>query len=241
MTSAARRRALLAVAAALPAACAGPGGPAEPGGPAAAPPHRIRVGDRWRYQLLDRFRNRWLDEPTFEVIETEPELRLQVTGRRGEAPAEERFADAWSALQETFYGQLLVFDSPVPVVPPAPAPGRRMQTTVRYGVGGLSRTRRWSQQLSIGGWQTITVPAGRFRCMPVSRIISLDHPDALKLAATRTDTLWYAPEVGRWVQREWRGEYTSEGGNDDRAIGERAVEDWQLWQLTAWQPSPVSG
>jgi hypothetical protein len=50
----------------------------------------------------------------------------------------------------------------------------------------------------------------------------------------RTDTLWYAPEVGRWVMREWTGNYMSGGPQPMRS---RSLEDWVQWQLSAWEPA----
>jgi hypothetical protein len=236
MTLHTRRGLLLATAAALPA-CALPG--AEQGREAPLP--RVRVGDRWRYQVIDRYRDRLVESPIVEVAEVAPELVLRVTGRGSVPVPDERYAAPWSVLQETVYGITMRFDEPVPLVPLPTPPGAGSTRVVSYTVPGETRTRRWSQRLSIDGWETVTVPAGRYDSLRISRVIAFDHPDTGRNASTRTDRLWYAPAVNRWVRREWRGEYVSAGIGDNPSEGTRATEDWLEWRLAAWLPSPVSG
>ena len=86
------------------------------------------------------------------------------------------------------------------------------------------------------------MPAGRYDCLRVSRIIAFEHPDSQKTSANRSDTLWYAPAVNRWVQRELRGDFIATGlGAGNPGSAERGREDWLLWQLTAYTRTPVSG
>jgi hypothetical protein len=230
------RRALLAAAAALPACGALPQGTA-PAGPVPSPV--VRVGDRWRYQLTERSRGRWLDEPTFEVVEVAPEIRLAVTSRRGGPPVEERFSSAWAALVETLYGFSYEFAAPVPLVP-SPVGTGFGSTVTTYRDPGTGRRRRWSQRLTGGGWERVEVPAGAFDCLRIGRVVAFEHVDPNRSSATMSDTLWYAPQAHRWVQREWRGEYISLGlsGGDNAPEGTQGREDWLLWQLTAYQPAP---
>lgn len=240
------RRALLFAAAALPACGAMPpaGAPGSvlPTGPAPAP--TVRLGDRWRYRIIDRYSGRWLDEPTWEVVGTEPEVRLSVSLRRAtaSAAAEERFEAPWSVRSEWLYGDAYAFREPVPLVPSPIVPGRIVATTTSYLDAASARRRSWSQQLRIGGWETVEVPAGRYDCLRVSRTIAFEHPDAGRRLSTRSDTLWYAPAVSRWVQRELRGEYVSAGTSPGTpGDGVPGREDWLLYQLTAYRPSAAAG
>lgn len=231
------RRLLLAAAAILPAACASSGtGPAAP-----VPVPRIRVGDRWRYRVIDRFNGRWIEEPTWEVVEVGSEVRLSVRGRRGAPSMDERFTGAWAAIEESTYDQPIRFDRPMPLLPEPIAAGVSSSTSGTYTEPGSGKTHRWNQRLSSGPWSTIEVPAGRFECLRVSRAIAFQHVDGFRSNASRTDVLWYAPQVNRWVQREWRGEYVSTGLGDNPAEGVTAIEDARLMQLTSWLPSPAAG
>jgi hypothetical protein len=233
------RRSLLVAAAALPAACAAPSGGGGPAEPVALP--RLRVGDRWRYQLINRFRNSFVDAPVWEVVSVEPELRLKVSNSRGGAQ-EERWAAPWSALEETIFGLQMIWAEPVPLVPAPIGTDGGSRTSTTYRVVGDGRERAWSQRLSAGRWESIEVPAGRYECLRISRVVNFVHPDTLRASSTRSETLWYAPAVGRWVQREWRGDFISLGqGQGNPAEGLRGAEDWQMLQLTAWLPAPTSG
>jgi hypothetical protein len=229
------RRALLAAAAALPACGAVPlGGDAGP-----LPVPTPRVGDRWRYQLILRPLDRWLDEPTFEVTEVRPDLVLKVTSRRSTTPLEERYTKPWTAAVQLFDGQPYAFDVPMPVVPVGDDP-RSVRTTGAFADPETGRRKRWSQGVTVGGRETVQVPAGRFDCVRVSRQIAFESPDRYRSNSTRSETLWYSPQVGRWVQRELRGDYVSTGGGPGNpAEGTLSTEDWLMWQLTAWMPSPM--
>ena len=232
------RRALLAAAAALPACGALPAG----GTPAGEMPEpRVRVGDRWSYRLVERSRGRWLDEPDFEVVEAAPEIRIAVSSRRGGPPVQERFASAWTALVETLYGRSYEFAAPVPLVPTPIGTGFG-STSTTYRDPGTGRRRRWTQQLTAGSRARIEVPAGAFDCLRIGRVVAFEHPDDNRRASTLSDTLWYAPQVNRWVQREWRSEYVSAGlsGPDSPAEGIPGRDDWLLWQLTEYRPGRAS-
>jgi len=231
------RRLLLAAVAVLPAACAGSGVQA-PAGPVPAP--RIRIGDRWRYQLIDQLNGRWLDEPSFEVVSAEPEIVLRVTSRKPGPPREERFTGAWSALQEWMYGAELTFTEPVPLLPSPIAAGGGSTTVTRYREVPDPRPRRWTQSLSARDWESVEVPAGRYDCLRVTRMIGFTSADIGRGVSSRIDTLWYAPAVNRWVQREWRGDFVSAGLGDNPAEGILAMEDRLLWQLTAYVPTPTA-
>src|SRR5690606_25861916 len=71
----------------------------------------------------------------------------------------------------------------------------------------------------------------------IERQIRLGHPDFTRIDPYRHDVAWYAPELGRWVRREWRGWYYVP---NDRSLS-RLEEDWRIWVLTDHQAAPVAG
>jgi hypothetical protein len=232
-----RRRSLLAALAALPA-CAGPMAPGSdgPSGPLPAPV--VRVGDRWQYRLTEALRGTWLDEPSCEVAAIGDGIRTLTRGRRGAPPVEELFAFAWAAQIESLHGVNYRFDEPVPLVPAPLQAGTSLRTTTSASVPDTPRRLRWSQRLSVGGWRVVDVPAGRFDCLRIDRLIAYDAPDPFRRNATRSDTLWYAPQVSRWVRREMLGEYVSAGlGLGNPAEGVLAREDALIWELVAYRPA----
>ena len=230
----AARRALLAAAAALPACATVPGT-----GPAIAAP-TLRIGERWRYRIVDALSGRWIDEPQYEIVALEPRIRVRVTDRRSADPFVEEWASPWVALSERLEDGVVVFAAPVAVIPAGDASDARIATTYVDPRDGIPL--RWTQQVSVGRAETVEVPAGRFDCLRVSRVVAFQHPEASRGNATRSETLWYAPSIGRWVQRRVEARHLSPsiGGRDAASVGEAGVDLQRLWQLTAWLPAPTA-
>ena len=244
MTGAARRALLAGAAGAgLLAGCAAPAPSAGGGSGRQAPAPRLRIGDRWRYLVTERPRDLLIDQPTLTVAAIQPDVLVRIAGRAGTPlGTEERYASPWAVLQETIYGETVRYDSAVPLVPLPLGPGDGATTVTTWRSPDDGRPRRWTQRLSVGGWETVEVPAGRYECLRVDRVIGFEHADPNRSASTRTDRLWYAPQTGRWVRREWRGEFTSAGlTQGSPAEGIRGAEGWIVWELSAWMPAPVSG
>jgi hypothetical protein len=228
-----RRRIALALAA-LPAACAFPGGHTV--APLPLPLPTVRVGDRWRYRQIDRFRNAWVDEPVHEVIAVTPDIRVRITDRRSADPREERFSSPWSVIVDTSYDTPIQLARPMPILPVPIEAGESLLSETTYTVPGSREALRWTQQLHADRWERVEVPAGSFDCLRISRVIGFRHPDPFRGFSNRSDVIWYSPQVNRWVKREWSGDYVSSGLTGAPA-GVRGREDWVLWQLVEYRPA----
>lgn len=199
---------------------------AGPGQPAEAP--RVRVGERWRYESVNRYNN----QPTAGLVATVAEatpgtgLKLALTTLSGQPIGEEWYADPWRVLQDYSFDGLQVFDRPVPIIPARLQAGVQETMSASYQVIGASAHFAWSQRLKAPTWERIRVPAGEFDCLRVERLITFQPSDPFRILPERWDTLWYAPAVNRWVQREWTGYYLTAGYPPVRSR-----EDWVLWRL----------
>ncbi len=220
--------------AALGAGCTAPATLPAPAGAEPLPAPALRVGDRWRYVLINRYNGGRIGETSVEVVAVSPEIRLRVDPGGGAAVTEERYADAWSVLVDGTYDSRITFETPVPVVPPGARTGLSIRSSTRYRSEVSNDLLAWNQQLTVRGWERVQVPAGSFTALRIERMIQFKHPDVFRFDPLRTDTLWYAPEVGRWVMREWTGNYMSGGPQPMRS---RSLEDWVQWQLSAWEPA----
>lgn len=235
------RRRLLIAGAALPAACATPvPGIAPPAVPPALP--TLALGQRWRYETIDLFRGQPIGELRAEVVRSSPGPRLPagtprpagyeaplvvtLTDARGQPAGEEHWAGPWDVLLEPAYDAPQRFDAPMPLLPDRLAPGSRRTDTTWYAVPTSSDALWWQQRVHAVQWEIVTVPAGRFEALRIERFINFRHWDRWREQPWRTDTLWYAPAVGRWVQREWTGRYRWPGG---RPV--EADEDRVRWRL----------
>lgn len=77
------------------------------------------------------------------------------------------------------------------------------------------------------------MPAGQFDALRIDRRIWFTHADTRRSQSMRTEQLWYAPAVHRWVRREWTGQYL---GWPIRRGGP-AREDWIVHELQAYSPA----
>jgi hypothetical protein len=79
----------------------------------------------------------------------------------------------------------------------------------------------------------VRVPAGDFDALRIRRAVWFQHMDWGRIMSRRTETLWYAPSVNRWVQREWSGEFKWDSGER----GGWFQEDWVAWRLVEYKPA----
>lgn len=225
------RRRLLLAAAASPLGCATPKFVAPPPGIVPAP--QVRVGQRWRYDEINRYNGERRAVVTAEVVERSPRLRVTLTDEHGERRDDEIYDRPWRVVQEPSYDATQVFDRPLPLLPEPLAIGGGGITRVGYrSVLDRSTPLVWIERMVGRGWESVSVPAGQFLTLRVERIIQFVHIDFVREESIREETLWYAPEANRWVQREWTGRYQLPGGLTRPIIR----EDWIRWQLRDWQP-----
>jgi hypothetical protein len=240
------RRRLLLAGAALPAACAAPGPVGAP--PAVAPPSpRVSVGDRWHYETIDLFRGVRVGELHAEVLRADPgpaipagvqirdgtdaPLVVALSDARGPL-GEELYTRAWDVVHELTFDTAQTYEAPMPLLPDRLEPGARRRDATHYTVPNSTFRLHWRQSLRALRWERLVLPAGSFDTLRIERYVNFRHWDTWREQPWRIDTIWYAPEVRRWVQREWTGQY--------RWPSRRPVEvneDRVRWQLLDWQAS----
>ena len=219
-------------------ALAGCGTPAQkvPAPAAAAQPPRLRNGDRWRYGLTNLYNRLPVGTLTATVLEARPATRIGLGWSDAtRPPAEEVYFEPWNIVQDPNWDRQMTFATPQPLIPRDLIHPSTQSTGSRYRVPEDSGQFTWTQTLFARDWERVNVPAGSFDCLRLERRISFQHPDLLRLRSERTETLWYAPAVSRWVQREWTGIFWR---SSLRYGGVR--EDWVLAQLLDYTPAPQS-
>jgi len=198
------------------------------------PEPRPRLGDRWRYELINRFNGQRTGEIVAEVEETAPTLRVALRDADGRRLGDALYARPWAVLQEPFYAFVQIFSEPMPLLPPSGRLGDARWHEGSYRLPGTDLRYRWEVRNAAEGWERLRVPAGEFVVLRVVRDIVFAHPDFTRLRPWRRETLWYAPAINRWAQREWAGWY--------HWSGERFPlrEDFVRWRLLEHQPGPAS-
>jgi len=84
--------------------------------------------------------------------------------------------------------------------------------------------------MSSSGWEQITVPAGTFAALRFQNLINFENADPNKVDCIRKETIWFAPQIGRWVARESTGSCRIQG-----QIGNESLEDTIQWQLQSYK------
>lgn len=189
-----------------------------------------RVGQQWRYAEIDLYRRTQRSELVARCVESGAQgIRIALEESNGKPRDDEIWADASHIVQEPSYDITQRFDTPLPVLPIPLAAGvsSRTLTTYRFPASP-DFPLWWSDWLVARGWQRVRVPAGEFLALRVERSIQFRHSEiVLREDCRRWDTAWYAPEVRRWVRREWTGEWRLPGGPPRPLLEEDRVR-WEL-------------
>lgn len=214
-----RRRFLLGgTACALLAGCAGI--PFGADGPAVPAP-QYRVGDRWVYRAQDGFMTpvRW--EETWEVLAVGPEgIDVRVT-QRGPATNVVR-TERWSGPglvktgavfdEETrlFKGELKRYDFPL-------VRGKTWNQWIDNFNEVLQRDGTINRWVTVGGWRSISTPAGTFDAIGMRIYMHLDDEEFWRERTDCAYLLWYAPAVRAMVREEKQAQYMEKSGKYDTA------------------------
>jgi len=206
------------------------------------------TGQTWRYAKHDLFTGALLDTQVDRVSAVERTIDIE-SHTEGDTAAESAsrwrryFARPKSAvdlpteiqspwgmiLVDPHWGRAQVYEPAIPLWPTTLQPGwqARINTTYKSEAGPALP---WNQTLKAEARETITVPAGQFKTLRYVNVIRFVSSDPGRTDSVRQETLWFAPEVGRWVVRESRGSYYL----DDSIADTQAVESSFRWELLSW-------
>lgn len=196
-------------------------------------PPALSVGDEWHYRLTNLYNHEVSGQLSAQVVAVRPEVRVEIRGYPGGEVREERGPDAWTLRSEATFDLPLVFESPMAWLDASLTNGVRRQSG-HYRIATGSRRLPWQQQVQLEGVETLDLPAGRFECLRVVRLIWFEHPDFFRIDSRRVDRLWYAPAARRWVKREWSGDFATSGSS--APLG-RSLDDQVRFELVRYRVS----
>lgn len=249
------RRFFLLSSAALSAGCAirGRGADAQPGQNVRQPV----VGQSWRYAKHDIYTRAVVDEQVDRVVSVdhsvEIDSRYQAAtseenaakqrwgaallqrylghrdGAAGTLPSE--IQDPWGMVEvDPHWSQVQVYETPIPLWPTQLRPGWQTSISTKYKTPTNQDGLPWRQTMKAHAWETISVPAGQFRTLRYTNMIQFQNDDGGRKDSLRQETLWFAPEVGRWVARESTGTYYLDDSVADQPFNESGFR----WELLQW-------
>lgn len=139
--------------------------------------------------------------------------------------------DPWGmVVVDPHWGQVQVYEMPIPLWPAQLEAGWQSHFSTRYKTPADQDSLPWDQTMKSQGWESVTVPAGQFKALRFTNEIKFTHPDFSRSDSMRRETLWFAPEVGRWVARESRGTYYVADSTIDQPYNENGFR----WELLEW-------
>jgi len=250
------RRFFLLSSAALSVGCA----LRRPGADTSAQPaQNVRqpvVGQSWRYAKHDIFTRAVVDEQVDRVANVDHSVEIdsryqaaadengvkprwgaallqKYMGHRdksdGALPSE--IQDPWGMVAvDPHWSQVQVYETPIPLWPTQLLPGWQTSISTKYKTPTNQDGLPWHQTMKAHTWETISVPAGQFRALRYTNMIQFQHGDIARADSVRRETLWFAPEVGRWVARESTGSYYL----DDSLVDQPYNESGFRWELLEW-------
>jgi hypothetical protein len=247
------RRFFLLSSAALSAGCA----VREPGAAATVSAPSIRqpaVGQVWRYAKHDLFTRALIDTQVDRVAAIDGRVEIDSIAEAGKkeksslwgaeflrkyvVPRETANGDLPPEVQEPWgmvlvdphWAQVQVYERPIPLWPEQLRPGWQTQVSTKYKTPVYQDALAWDQIMRAHAWETISVTAGRFHTLRFTNLIKYQNGDIARSNSVRQETVWFAPEVGRWVARESRGSYYLE----DSLVVQPYNENGYRWELLEW-------
>lgn len=249
------RRFFLLSSAAMSVGCA----VREPGAVATTTAPSIRqpaVNQLWRYAKHDLFTRALLDTQIDRVaaIDGRVEIDSSAEAAKNDKGASSRWGaeflrkyvirrdtvsgDLPSEIQEPWgmvlvdphWSQVQVYERPIPLWPEQLRPGWQTQIKTKYKTPLNQDALAWEQTMKAHAWETISVPAGQFHTLRFTNLIKYRNGDITRSDSVRQETVWFAPEVGRWVARESSGTYYVE----DSLIVQPYNESGFRWELLEW-------
>jgi hypothetical protein len=187
------------------------------------------IGQSWRYTLLNCYNGNVLDTLKEEV--TSVGLRITVQRQSGQTgKLMDEIHTRWGQVQQDPSWDLLqIYETPMPLWLQPLQTGTTQSIDSHY-THASSSFRYWIQaDIQVMGRETVDLAIGSFQTIRIEKRIRQTHYDNGKLFLQRRETLWLAPETGRWVVRETDGGFRRAGKKLDEGR-----EDHFRWELTAW-------
>ncbi len=224
--------------------------------PPSGPPPVVRapaVGQSWRYAKHDYFTGSIVDTQVDRVsklgqsveIESHSEtstdnlIKYRFWGPRwwqefmgsdtNDARTPTEVQKPWGMIVvDPHWSELQAFEKAIPLWPTQLRPGWSTTVSTQYMIPDSHETMPTQLTMHAKGWESITVPAGRFTALRYQNYIDFRFKmEAERTAAIRQENIWFAPEIGRWVVRESRGVFRED-------LGSEVNESSYRWELLSW-------
>jgi|SoiMethySBSTD1v2_1073268.scaffolds.fasta_scaffold612192_2 hypothetical protein len=216
------RRSFLLAAPVLAAGCVSVGGAAGP--PAPAP--TVRVGDKWVYNCLDGYRVpvTWVETHEVTIIDaTGIAVRVTLVGPTMNYSR----VELWSAPGVVQIGSVYddtetrEFRSPMVRYQFPLTPGASWSQNLYNRNPENELVSNIERYVKVGGYQTITTPAGTFNAIAMRTLMSVDDNNPFRFPTNCNYETWWSESVGAKVRETKYATYI-ERGDGPEAVAIRA-------------------
>jgi hypothetical protein len=212
------------------------------------------VGQSWRYTKRDIYTHAIVDDEIDRVAAVGRTIDIDSRSEAAKRTADTTWGTAWlrkyiprrelpegplpseiqspwgQVLVDPHWSQVQVYETAIPLWPAQLVPGWKTHINTKYKTPSNESGLPWDQTMVAHDWETITVAAGQFRALRFTNVVNFKSADFSRETSQRKETIWFAPEVGRWVARESTGSYYI----DDSSVDTPYDEPGFRWELTEW-------
>jgi hypothetical protein len=230
----ATRRLFIAASAIAPVGCGIPISRDE-GIPVAAPmpPPVVRppqIGQEWRYLERDFFSGKTRGVVVEHISSIGKTITVSRSDEYGSPLPSEIQGPHGMVITDPHWGKVLNFNPAIPLWPQQMSSSWNKEVFSKYSVSGYPQNKNdWQLYMSAHGWEKITVPAGEFITLRFQNLINFENNDPNIVNSIRRETIWFAPQIGRWVARESSGSFQIQG-----QIGPVLLESSTKTVLLSW-------
>lgn len=201
--------------------------PAPTPTPAVRPP---QIGQQWRYIEKDFYSGETRGIVVEKISGVGKSITVSRTDESGSPLASEIQEPYGMVISDPHWGKVLNFSPSIPLWPQEMSGTWNKQVFSKYHVSGFPQNQAtWQLYMSASGWEKITVPAGEFIALRFQNTINYESEDNNKMNCMRSETIWFSPQIGRWVARESSGSY-----QDRDTIGPFLLEGSTKTALLSW-------
>lgn len=192
------------------------------------------VGQQWVYEVRNYFNGELVDVLTETVVEVGPTVRIARQGQKLGRLLDEIQQPWGMILQDPHWTPPQRFTKAVPLWPEQLVPGWSGFYRTRYQVVGFpDNDFYWGLNVEAKQWNRVKTLAGEFDALHyVNTADYFESNDWFRIASNRSEQVWFAPQIGRWIVRESFGEYLWMGM---RGWSESLKEEYLRWELVSWK------
>ena len=196
--------------------------------PSIRPP---KVGQEWSYIKRDVFNGKVLGLITERVASIGSSIVINRSDESGGILPNEVQSSWGMVVTDPQWTRIINFNPPIPLWPQELTSNWSKQVNAKYSLAGYpGNAYSWQEQMNAQGWEQITVPAGNFLTLRYQNLINYESEDDNKTDCVHRETIWFSPDIGRWVAREVSGSYRIQG-----QVDVSLSEDSFQWQLSSYK------